>query len=255
MSAAGAAIVREEEPIARHLPLRASPGTFEKWIEVASEAELLAVIREARAEKLPIRVVPPFSDTLPPEGGVGGVALRLGGEFESIEAVDGRWRVGASVPLARLAIVAKWKVLERAGGTVYDAVEDGWLSQAIVGARRFRGRSVEVVEGWVPEPKAMVVQVTLDPSVTVKPVRAGTAFREPGKRTDLRGVLRRANLPTVRLYDAALAEDDPAVLVNRGDASPKQLRLLVQAVRERVLTAAGVELEERLVAPGRGGRW
>lgn len=248
-------IVREEEPVARHVPLRACPGSFEKWVEVDSEAQLIQIVREARGEKVPVRVVPPFSDTLPPEGGVAGLALRLGRDFETITASGDRWTVGASVPLARLAVVAKWKALERAGGTVYDAIEDGWLLPALVGARRFKGRSVEVIDTWTAEPKALLLQVTLDPTVTVKPVRAGTAFREPGKRTDLRGVLRRANLTTVRLYDAALAEDDPAVLVNRGEASPKQLRLLLQAVRERVHVAAGVELEERLVAPGRGGRW
>ena len=60
---------REEEPIARHLPLRASPGSFERWREVPDEPALLEALREARATKLPVRVLHPFSDTLPPEGG------------------------------------------------------------------------------------------------------------------------------------------------------------------------------------------
>ena len=39
-----------EEPLARHLPLRATTQTCGMWVEVADEAELLAVIRAARAE-------------------------------------------------------------------------------------------------------------------------------------------------------------------------------------------------------------
>lgn len=249
------AVDREEEPIARHLPLRACPGAFERWVEVADEAGLLALIKAARAEKLPVRVVAPFADALPPDGGVSGVALRLGVGFEAIEAAGAHWRVGASVPLARLAVVAHWKALRVAGGTVGDALEDGWLGPAVVRTRRFKGRGIEEIEGFTAEPKALPVAVWLDPKVTVKPARAGTAFLEPGKRTELRATLAKARLATVRLYDAALAEDDPAVLVNRGDASPKQLRLLMQAVRERVHVATGIELADRLVPPGRGGRF
>ena len=58
----------------------------------------------------------------------------------------------------------------------------------------------------------------------------------------------------LRLGGASLAEDDPRVLVNRGDATPRQLRLLLQAARERIQVATGIELVERLSAPGRGGR-
>lgn len=249
------AVSRELEPIARHLPLRSSPGTFERWVEVPDEAELVATIKAARAEKLAVRLVSPFADALPPEGGLPGLALRLGTGFEGIEARGDHWLVGASVPLAQLAVRANWNALRHAGGTVGDALIDGWLLPAVVRTRRFRGRSFEEVEGCPPEAKAMPVAVTLDPTVTVKPTRAGTAFAEPGKRTDLRATLRKAKLAEVRLYDAALAEDDPAVLVNRGEATPKQLRLLMQAVRERVRVATGLELDERLVAPGRAGRW
>lgn len=249
------AVDREEEPVARHLPLRACPGAFERWVEVPDEAALVAVIRAARAEKVPVRVVAPFSDALPPDGGVSGLALRLGLGFEGIEADGSLWRVGASVPLARLAVVAGWKALRLAGGTVGDALEDGWLVPAVVRTRRFRGRSVEQIEGFAAEAKALPLSVWLDPTVTVRPVRAGTAFLEPGKRTELRATLAKARLTTVRLYDAALAEDDAAVLVNRGDATPKQLRLLMQAVRERVHVATGIELADRLVPPGRGGRF
>ncbi|MSQ01858.1 MAG: hypothetical protein EXR71_08190 [Myxococcales bacterium] len=251
-----AALVREEEPIARHLPLRASPGTFERWVEVADEPQLVATIRAARAERLAIRLVPPFHDALPPEGGVSGVALRLGAGFEGMERRGAHWFAGAAVPLARLASVAAWPALAAAGGCVGDAIDEGWLVPAVLGVRRFKGRAIEDVDGaYVSEPRAMILGATLDTRVVLKPHRAGTAFLEPGKRVALRATLARAQLPSLRLYDAALADDDPAVLVNRGEATPKQLRLLLQAVLERVRVTTGVELSERLVAPGRGGRW
>ncbi len=248
-------LCRELEPIARHLPLRSSPGTFERWVEVANDEALVATLRAARAEKVAVRVVPPFGDALPPEGGLPGIALRLGAGFEGIEKTDSGWKVGAAVPLAQLAVRAGWHALRFAGGTVGDALLDGWILPAVVSTRRFRGRGFETVEGCPPEPKALPVEVVVNPAVSVKPCRAGTAFTEPGKRTELRATLRRARLSEVRLYDAALAEDDAAVIVNRGEATPKQLRLLIQAVRERVRIATGLELDERLVAPGRAGRW
>ena len=202
-----------------------------------------------------MRLLSPFGDALPPDGGLPGLALRLGVGFEGIEESGDHWIVGAAVPLAQVAVRAGWKALRNAGGTLGDALLDGWILPAVVSTRRFRGRGFEVVEGCPPEAKSLPVQATLNPSIAVKPGRAGTAFAEPGKRTELRATLRRARLGEVRLYDAALAEDDVAVLVNRGNATPKQLRLLLQAVRERVRVATGLELDERLVAPGRGGRW
>ena len=102
---------------------------------------------------------------------------------------------------------------------------------------------------------SLLVSAILKPGVKLAPPRAGTAFREPGKRSPaLRELCARCGLRGLRLFGAVFAEDDPAVLVNRGDATPRQLRLLLQAARERVYTATGLTLEERLVPPGRGGR-
>ncbi len=246
---------REEEPIARHLPLRASPGAFERWAVVDTEEELVAAIRAARAEKLPVRVVHPFADSLPPEGGMGGLFLRLGRDFEDIREVDDTLDVGAACPIARLGLRRGFEALGRAGGSVGDALDDGWLRPWVVGLRRFKGRGIEDTSELEPDPKALVVRVRLRPGGKLSSVRAGTIFREPGKRgLDLRALLARSGVSGVRLHGASLAEDDAAVMVNRGEASPRQVRLLVEAVRERVHVATGVELDVRLLPPGRGGR-
>lgn len=246
---------REEEPIARHVPLRGCSGAFERWATVDSEEALVATIRAARAEKLGVRVVHPFADCLPPEGGMGGLFLRLGRDFEDIREVDDTLDVGAACPLACVGLRRGFEALARAGGAVGDAVDEGWIRPWVVGLRRFKGRGIEDVSELEPDPKALVTRVRLRPAGKLIPVRAGTMFREPGKRgMDLRGLLARAGVSGVRLHGASLADDDPAVLVNRGEASPRQMRLLVEAVRDRVHVATGVELEIRFFPPGRGGR-
>jgi hypothetical protein len=247
---------REEEPIKRHLPLRGCPGAFERWRAVHDEVELLHAVREARAEKMPLRVIPPFSDALPPEGGVGGLALRLAGDFERIIVEEGgELSCGSSVPLALLGLRPGFAPLRSAGGTVGDAVLDGWLTPAVVRIRRLKGRGFEDVASYEPDPRALIVRVWLRPAVRLAPVPAGTAFSAVARRgVTLRSLLARSGVASIRLRDAALAEHDAAVIVNRGEATPKELRLLLRAVAEKVKVASGIELVERLVPPGRGVR-
>lgn len=251
----GGVEVREEEPLGRHLPLRACTGAVERWVEVADEAALIAVVRAARAARLVIRPIPPFTDVLPPDGGLTGLGLRLGRGFEAIEEVEGGLSVGAAAPLALLGLRPGYEALRRAPGTLGDAWEEGWIAPALVSVRRFKGRGLEDTTEVAPDPRAMVVRAVIKPPGKLVVPRAGQAFREPARRgLELRELLRRCGLSGLRLFGALLAEDDPAVLVNRGDATPKQLRLVVQAACERVHTTTGVELQVRIEAPGRGGR-
>lgn len=245
-------IVREEEPVARHLPLRATEGCFERWVEVEDEAELVAFVKQARAEKLTIRPFPPFCDALPPEGGLSGVALRLGPAFSFVRAHPEGVEVGAVTPLC---LLSAWGFpgFARAGGTLADAAEEGWILPALRSLRRFRGRGIETATEL--DAKSLLVSAVLEPKAKLLPPPAGTAFKEPRRRgLELRELLRRVGVGELRLAGAALAKDDPAVVVNRGEATPRQVRLLLAAVKERVHVATGLDLEERLVAPGRGGR-
>lgn len=136
-------------------------------------------------------------------------------------------------------------------------MDEGWIAPMVTRIRRFRGRSVEEVDADAAEAKgegkAIVVGAVLKPAKLPWVPRAGEVFK-PIKRRDVRELLRKHGLVGLRLGGASLGEDDPAVLVNRGDATARQIRLLMQAARERVHTATGIELEERLVPPGKGGR-
>ena len=251
----GGVRARLEEPLARHLPLRATTQTCGMWVEVADEAELLAVIRAARADKLGLRGLAPWSDVLPPESGVTGVLIRLGRGFEHLEEVPEGLRVGASVPLALVGLRRGFEALAGAPGVVGEALDEGWLAPMVARTRRFKGRGPEDVEGSpAQDPKALTLGAVLTRGAKLPWVpRAGQAFA-PLKRKDLRATLSGLGLAGLRLGGAMLAEDDARVLTNRGEASPRQLRLLVQAVQERLKVATGIELEERLVAPGRGGK-
>ncbi len=251
----GGVRVRLEEPLARHLPLRSTPQTCGLWVEVADEAELVAVIRAARAEKIGVRGLAPWADTMPPESGVTGAVIRLGRGFEAIEEVPEGLRVGASVPLALLGLRRGYESLAGAPGVVGEALDEGWLAPMVARTRRFKGRGPEEVDGAPAyDPKALTLGAVLLPGVKLPwTPRAGQAFA-PIKRKDLRATLSGLGLAGLRLGGAMLAEDDARVLTNRGEASPRQLRLLVQAVQERLKVATGLELEERLVAPGRGGK-
>jgi hypothetical protein len=254
----GGVTAHEEEPMGRHLPLRTG-GTFELWVEVADEAALLAVVKAARAEKLALRPLPPFCDAMPPEGGLTGVGLRLGVGFEFIREVEGGLWVGAATPLALLGLRTGFAAYARAPGTLADAWEDGWILPAVVRLRRFRSRSIEEIEptpGMSPDAKSLVVAALLRPGVKLHPPPAGRAFRDHKRRNlpALPELLRNLGLGGLRLGGAILAEEDPTVLANRGDGSARQLRLLLQAVRERVHTATGLELDDRMAPPGRGGK-
>lgn len=236
----------------RHLPLRAG-GAFEIWAHVPDEGALASLVKAARAGKHAIRPVAPFSDAVPPEGGLTGVAVRLGEAFEEIHEVEGGLWVGAAVPLACVGLRRGYEGLARAPGTLADAWEEGWIAPAVGRVRRFRGRGFEEVEEAGADPKTLLVAALLKPGVKLVAPRAGQAF-QPIKRRELRELLRGLGLAGLRLGGASLAEEDPAVLVNRGEGTARQLRLLLQAVRERVHTATGIELVERLAPPGRGGR-
>ncbi|MFZ5479808.1 MAG: hypothetical protein ACOZNI_23790 [Myxococcota bacterium] len=242
--------MRDEEPIAAHLPLRAG-GAFERWVVVDDEDALVAAVRAARAEKLSVRPIPPFHDALPPEGGLTGVGLRLGAGFEGIAGEPDGLRVGAATPLAIVGMRRGFEALRRAPGTLVDALDDGWITPMVARLRWFKGRGF--AEGVEREPNAVVVAAWLSPGVKVTAPRAGE-WVKPLKKRDVRELLRAQGLAGLRLGGAQLADDDPAVLVNRGEATAKQLRLLLQAARERVQTATGIQLEERLTLPGRGAR-
>lgn len=252
-------LVRAEEPLARHLPLRCG-GAIEAWAEAWDEDELLALVKRARAERWTIRPIPAFHDAMPPENGLVGLGLRLCGELEAVTANDdGTLTVGAGAVLAPLGTRPGFEALLRAPGTLLDAWEEGWIQPALVNIRRLRGRgfedlAVSATEGGA-DGKSLLVRATLRPGRKLTSPTAGQAYHElKRKGPTLRDVLRKSRLAGLRVHGATLGEADPAVLANRDDATPRQLRSLLGAVQERIHSGTGILLDERLGPVGRGGR-
>lgn len=97
--------VRRDEPLARHTSFRIG-GPADFLIQVASVAELQALLRACAACASPVFFLGGGTNLLVSDGGVRGVVLKLGKSFDFVEwTPDGAGaslRVGASVPFKRL---------------------------------------------------------------------------------------------------------------------------------------------------------
>jgi len=94
--------VRWDAPLASLTTLRIG-GPAEALATVVTQRALVAVLRLARAEGVPLRLLGLGSNVLYPDQGVDGVVLRLGGVFTRTRLVQDRLRAGGAVPLPRLA--------------------------------------------------------------------------------------------------------------------------------------------------------
>ena len=98
-------VVRAGEPLARYTSLRIG-GPADLWVEPASEADLITLLRWARSQGLPVTALGGGSNVLVPDEGLRGLVVRVG--FDHIRwgspEGDGGCRVvaGAGTPLARL---------------------------------------------------------------------------------------------------------------------------------------------------------
>lgn len=88
---------RQDEPLSRRSSLRIG-GPAQFWADVETREELSLVLDFARGEELPIVMVGLGSNSLYPDEGIRGVALRLGGElaeWTQLEGAASRFRIGA----------------------------------------------------------------------------------------------------------------------------------------------------------------
>jgi UDP-N-acetylmuramate dehydrogenase len=94
--------VRWDAPLAPLTTLRIG-GAAEALATVSTQRALVAVLRLARAEGVPLHLLGLGSNVLYPDQGMDGVVLRLGGVFTRTRLVKDRLRAGGAVPLPRLA--------------------------------------------------------------------------------------------------------------------------------------------------------
>jgi len=97
-----ASVVRRNEPMALHTSLKVG-GPADVWMELASEADLAAVLRWSAAHRIPFSLLGGGYNTLVSDLGVRGVCARLTGPaFGLIREEPGLVIAGAAVPLGTL---------------------------------------------------------------------------------------------------------------------------------------------------------
>jgi UDP-N-acetylenolpyruvoylglucosamine reductase len=102
-----AALVRRDEPMARHTTLRVG-GPADLYVEPASEADLAAVLQACRRRGADFFLLGRGSNLLVRDGGFRGVVICLAQpEFSKIELVAGRLHCGAGARLKHVAQEAR----------------------------------------------------------------------------------------------------------------------------------------------------
>ena len=102
-----ATVVRRNEPLARKTTLRVG-GPADLYVEPASEADLVAVLKFCRGRNLPFFVLGRGSNLLVKDAGFRGVVISLAQPFFSRVEIEGeRLKCGAGARLKAVAVEAK----------------------------------------------------------------------------------------------------------------------------------------------------
>jgi len=140
------AVVRRDEPMARHTSLRVG-GPAELWIEPANERDLAKLLRHCHGENVPVTIVGRGTNLLVRDTGIPGVVIHLASEEFSKVEVDGATviarggaRLKGIVNTAKRAELGGLEFLEGIPGSVGGALR---MNAGAMGKQTF-----DVVE-WV----------------------------------------------------------------------------------------------------------
>ena len=254
-------MVRRDEPLCAHLPLRVG-GPADLWVEVGSIEALQEFTKQARSTQTRWRLHWPFADWLVRDGGLTGAVVRLSGEFERID-MDDQW--------ITLGAAALWSGLPTSlVGGLWDAVRT-WpgsvgallhgphaaeLAELIGVIRVLRGgRIVEI--SWPEDGGAPPIgETTIVTSVTLRrasasrrwlnaPPAPGTLFADVDHGV-VANELQRAGVLGTRLRSWRLSRVEPGTVVHLGAGTFSDLSLLIKGVKVRVEKTRGVTLEPRI---------
>lgn len=267
------ASARWDEPLHRHLPLRTG-GPCDLFLVVhTTEAltESLAVCKDAGLRITPLGH---GSRTVARDGGLAGAVLRLGVGLSRLGRVsdpgEGGWH-GAGAPLAavvqRLGPDHPLAALADRPGTLGASLaqDDGWAPfvEAVRVHRRGGVREIGAAEAL--SGRALVVGARLraagdlaadaPPPAVPAPWRAFEVGEGKGRRRSRRPeveeVLDDATLSATRLRCVQIPRAAPAMIVNLGGGTARDLALLQKSAVERVRQTRGVELQDALSWVGR----
>ncbi len=257
MSWPNGVVVREGEPLARHLPWRVG-GRCDAYIvvhRVGALADAVAACREAGWSRM---VLGAGTRTVVRDGGLAGAVIRLGLDFCRIEPTEGGTWIGAATPLARVAplLGPAGERLRFAPGTVggsvvNDAGWEPWVDRVRVVGRGAE-KEVALADGG-PWGSTILTAIRLRVGVDARPPHVPVVqgwFTGPHD-ADPTPAIREATLAGTRLRGVLLPTSAPAMLVNLGEATARDLQLLQRSVVERVQAQRGVALADRMTWLGR----
>jgi UDP-N-acetylenolpyruvoylglucosamine reductase len=255
--------VQENHTIAQHTPLRVG-GNVDAWIRCGSISGLRTVMGKIRQQSW--RLHWPFEDWLVKDGGLNGVIIRLEDEMESIRVQDNCIEMGSS---------ALWSSLSSIVG-LHDAADELQHWSGSVGAALLQPNAAKLFEGfeieveWVrgrhkhrrffdldsplsiPD-KAIPVLVRIfngRRTRKLKPTRSGRVFAID-KNQAPRELLTELSLHSVRLRNWKVCTHNPNFVIHTGMGNIHDLKLLQQALNQRLQPARNVKLSLRLPVIGR----
>lgn len=267
--------LRTHEPMSRHTTWRVG-GAAEIWLVPETEQALREAVAACRAAGEKTHGVV-GQDLLISDGGLEGIWLRPGGFTQQVEQEDELLRVGALYPLAALVSFAHRKKLSGLeacsgrSGTVGEALAQGALAKVVQRVRVLRGSRV----GDVSPERVLASHLPLQLWLSLKPapalrIQAGVAKAlrtrrglGPGlpgammlnpKKPRAGELVGEVGLCGLRLRGVRIGVREPNSIVNLGDGSAADIRVLQRLVRDRVKQQLGVELQPRLKARGVSGR-
>ena len=266
-------IIRPEEPLAQHVPLRVG-GPVELWVEAETEDALMRLLSHARAAGGRWRIHSPFSDWLVRDGGLKGTVIRLGQDFETIEINENDISLGVSALWSGIPPTLQgglWEAVRRWPGSVGSFFDQGSAEELTGLATHIDvlrgGRIVQIQwpeQGPAPAlgEQSVLLRVHLRRALGARqwrlgPARTGSLFANPA-HGDVGKELSRAGVLGTRLRRWRLSQTEPGTVVHLGGGSFKDLQMLVKGLRMRVEKTRGLTLETRIPVlgnePGRRNR-
>lgn len=267
--------LRADEPLAPHTTFRIGGKAFALYEPVSEEALAEAVVR-ARGHGFPWRMLGGGSKLLVPDRGFPGLVLSTAG-LRSWHEEGGLLRVGAGVPLARVARRGAWKLAGIPGtvggavamnaGTKHGSISEqvAWV-QALLPTGRirtfspaecgftyrdslFRRLRLPVLAVGLRLQACQDLAPLLVERARSQPLElpsAGCVFRNPSDGRSAGWLIDQCGLKGARIGDAVVSERHANFICNLGRARAADVLELVDQVQDRVVSRFGVWLKLEL---------
>ena len=249
-----------DQQLHQHTPLRVG-GPVEAWVRCNSVSALREAMSTIRKQSW--RLHWPFEDWLVKDGGLGGIVLRLEGEFEQIRPIEHGIELGTAALWSNLKGLENIpEELQYWSGSVGSAILSSDAAKLFAGfeieVEWLRGRHkhrrffdhqtpLEVPDNALP----LFVRIfNVRRPRKMQPTRTGHVF-SLDKNQALATTLVELNLQAVRLRSWKVSEQNPNVIVHLGKGDIEDLQLLQKALNQRLQPARNTKLSLRLPVIGR----